>query len=90
MAADYAADALLERPDGAYRGRAAIEAYFATVPDRLGEARVEFDDVAVEGSTVTFRWHLDGADVALSGTDVCTITDDEIVHQVVRLDAGDF
>ncbi len=90
MAADYADDAVLVRPDETYRGRAAIERYFASVPERLGTAEVCFDELVVDGTTATFRWHLEGAPEQLSGTDTCTIRDGGIVHQVVRLDAADF
>ncbi len=90
MAADYAADAVIERAGETHRGQAAIAAYFATVPARLGQGRVVFDDLSIDGSTATFRWHLAGTPVAASGTDVCTIIDGLIVHQVVHLDSTDF
>ena len=89
MAADYALDAELLRGGEVHRGRPAIEAYFRTVPDRLGDAVVVFDELAVDGETATFRWHLDGpADV--SGTDRLTIREGLIVRQVVQLDTLDF
>ncbi len=90
MAADYAVDAVLVRPGETYRGRAAIERYFASVPDRLGDARVCFDELVVDGETATFSWHLEGGPLAVSGTDTCTIAGGEIVRQVVRLDDADF
>lgn len=90
MAADYAFDAVLVRGSERHEGRPAIEAYFATVPERLGAARVIFDEVAEDGATATFRWHLDGASVPASGVDHCRIEAGEIVHQVVHLDGGDF
>lgn len=90
MAADYSEDAVLERGADIYRGHAAITAYFASVPDRLGDAVVVFDSVEVDDDVVTFSWHLDGAPVAASGTDVCRIARGAIIHQVVRLDASDF
>jgi hypothetical protein len=90
MAADYAEHAVLERPGEVFTGRAAIEAYFLSVPDRLGGAFVVFDELTVTADTATFRWHLDGANAAASGQDVCLIGDDGIVHQQVTLDDGDF
>lgn len=90
MAADYAPEAVLERPGEVYRGRAEIEAYFQTVPSRLGEASVVFDDLSVDGDIATFWWHLEGAEVAASGSDVCTVEAGAIVHQIVRLGADDF
>ncbi len=89
MAADYAADAELHRVGTVRRGRAVIEAYFRTLPERLGDAVVVFDELTVEDETATFRWHLEGGTEA-SGTDVLTIRDGLIVHQVVHLDATDF
>jgi uncharacterized protein (TIGR02246 family) len=89
MAADYADDAELNRPGEVLQGRAAIEAYFRTVPERLGDAVVVFDELEVESGTACFRWHLEGGFEA-SGTDVLTIRDGLIVHQVVHLDAADF
>mgnify|MGYP001824524071 CR=1 FL=1 len=90
MAADYAEDAVLDRAGELHRGRTAIEAYFATVPARLGDAQVVFDDLTVVGDTATFAWHLEGAPGAVSGTDECVIEDGMIVSQVVHLDASDF
>ena len=90
MAADYATHATLERGDEVYTGRSAIEAYFRTVPDRLGDARVVFDDVSVDDDVVTFRWHLDGGGASVSGTDVCTVAEGLITHQTVHLDGTDF
>ena len=90
MAADYAADAVLERPDGIHRGRGEILAYFRTVPERLGPARVEFDDLMMSQDTAVFRWHLEGAESAVSGTDTCTVVAGAIVRQVVTLDVEDF
>lgn len=93
MAADYADDAILERAGDRYDGRAAIEAYFRTVPERLGGATVVFDELLIDGDVASFRWHLDGlpdGTPAVSGTDVCVIDDGLIVHQRVRLDATDF
>lgn len=90
MARDYAPDAVLERPDVVFRGRDAIAGYFRTVPERLGPARVVFDELTVNGDVATFRWHLEGGPAPASGTDTCAISDGAIVHQVVRLDGHDF
>ena len=90
MAADYAADAILERAGDRYVGRAAIEAYFATVPERLGDAAVVFDSFRVSGNVVTFSWHLEGGEVNASGIDTCRISGGAILHQTVRLTSSDF
>ncbi len=90
MAAGYAADAVLVRPDDVHRGREEILAYFRTVPERLGSARVEFDDLVISQDTAVFRWHLEGAESAVSGTDTCTVVAGAIVRQVVTLDVEDF
>lgn len=88
MASDYAVDATLRRGTDRYEGRAAIEAYFRTVPERLGDARVVFDRLEVDGERATFWWHLEGADA--SGRDVLVVRGGEIVSQVVHLDRADF
>jgi len=90
MAADYADDAILERLGDVYRGQSAIADYFASVPQRLGTARVVFDAVDTNGDSVTFSWHLEGAASRVSGTDVCRVVGGAIVHQVVHLDVADF
>jgi len=90
MAADYADHAVLIRAGERHQGRSAIEAYFATVPERLGAARVVFDDLVIRGDTAIFAWHLEGADAQVSGTDTCVIEDGRIVSQVVALDGTDF
>jgi ketosteroid isomerase-like protein len=90
MAADYAPEAVLERAGAVFEGHAAIEAYFETLPSRLGPAKVVFDELSVVGETATFRWHLEGCKIPASGTDVCTIERGSIVHQVVHLETHDF
>jgi hypothetical protein len=90
MAADYAEDAVLERLGHIYEGHAAIAEYFATVPERLGDARVVFDGVDIDREIVKFSWHIEDASEPASGTDVCRIVDGAIVHQVVHLNASDF
>ena len=88
MAADYAVDAELHRPGEVHRGRVAIEAYFRSVPERLGDSWVVFDQLVVDGDTAVFRWHLAGG--SASGTDRLTIRGGRIVHQLVQLDSEDF
>lgn len=93
MAADYATDAVLERPGERFEGHAAIEAYFRTVPERLAGAAVVFDGLVVDGDVATFRWHLEGLPEGVdpvAGTDTCIVEDGRIIHQRVRLDADDF
>lgn len=90
MAADYAVDAVLERAGSVYEGREEIEAYFASVPSRLGAAKVVFDSLKIVGGTATFRWHLEGSEMPASGTDTCEVSNGLITTQTVRLDASDF
>ena len=90
MAADYADDAVLDRAGELHQGKQAIEAYFRSVPDRLGAAVVVFDELTVEANTATFRWHLEGGSTDISGTDVCLIEHNLILHQRVHLNATDF
>ncbi len=90
MAADYAADAVLVR-DVTYHGRDAIAGYFATVPERLGEGRVEFAEPQMEGALVAVAWTLRGGPGdGTSGTDRFEVADGMIVRQTVTLDGGDF
>lgn len=90
MAADYAADAVLVRGADSFVGHAAIAAYFASVPERLGAARVVFDALRVSAGEAEFDWHLEPSAGPISGTDVCRIVDGMIVHQVVQLRSSDF
>ncbi len=90
MAADYAADAVLVR-DVTYRGRDAITGYFTTVPERLGDGRVEFAEPRLEGALVAVAWTLRGGlGDGASGTDRFEVADGMIVRQTVTLDGGDF
>ena len=91
MAADYANDAVLIRPEAQFKGRKEIEAYFSTVPERLGEGVVVFDKVDVDGQLVKFWWHLEGGSVdGVSGCDECEVRDGLIVSQKVFLNESDF
>lgn len=91
MAADYACDAVLVRPDRTHRGRSEIRAYFATVSCRLGDGRVQFGDTTVSGSTVTIRWRIDGGPAhGTCGTDTCKVVDGYIARQRVDLAGHDF
>lgn len=92
MAADYAHDAVLVRPDGERRGRRAIADYFDTVPERLGAGELAFGPIAPSGdASVRVRWHLARPGAAsTSGTDTYEVAGGRIVRQTVRLDAGDF
>lgn len=91
MAADYAADAVLDRGE-TYEGRAAIEAYFTTVPERLAGAEVTFSEPVVNGDgTVTVPWRLVGGPAdGTSGADTFTVAHGAITGQVVRLAGDDF
>ena len=90
MAADYAHNAVLERDEGTYSGIREIEDYFLTVPKRLGESIIYFDQLIIEGSTATFFWRIVGERLEVSGTDVLTITNGEITYQKVNLNTPDF
>lgn len=90
MAADYAADAVLVR-EVSYRGRDAIAGYFTTVPERLGDGRVEFAQPRLEGALVAVAWTLvGGPGDGTSGIDRFEVADGMIVCQTVTLDGGDF
>jgi ketosteroid isomerase-like protein len=90
MAADYSTNAVLER-EVAYRGRAAIAGYFATVPARLGGGRVEFDEPHLEGELVAVSWTLvGGPGDGTSGKDRFEVAGGMIIRQTVTLDGGDF
>jgi len=90
MAADYAADAVLAR-DVTYQGKDAIADYFTTVPERLGDGRVEFAQPRMEGELVAVAWKLvGGPGHGASGTDRFAVADGMILRQTVTLDGGDF
>lgn len=92
MAADYALDAVLTRPDGSRHGWRAIADYFDTVEERLGGGIVHFDAVDARGDDgARVSWHIerDGTTIA-SGFDTYTVANGRIRHQVVELTASDF
>jgi hypothetical protein len=87
MAADYAPDALLERPDRCWRGLAEIRAYFATVPARLAGGRVEF--TGFDEHRLEVRWTLVGGPAdGLRGRDRYEVQAGRIVRQQVVLDGN--
>jgi ketosteroid isomerase-like protein len=92
MAADYAPEAVLVRPDATYDGRDTIAAYFATVAGRLAGGQVRFDDpVTDEDGGVVVRWRINGgAADGVSGVDRYVVGGGGIVYQQVQLDADDF
>lgn len=90
MAADYATDAVLVR-EAIYQGKDAIADYFTTVPERLGDGRVEFAEPRLEGALVAVAWTLvGGPGDGTSGTDRFEVVDGMIIRQTVTLDGGDF
>lgn len=92
MAADYALDAHLERPNMAYRGWFAIADYFSGVRDRLGSSRVSFAAPVADATCVSVPWLIvsnEGVTRA-SGVDRSVVTGGRITHQQVTLDADDF
>lgn len=92
MAADYAHDAVLVRPDGERRGRHEIADYFDTVPDRLGGGELEFGPIEQgPDDTIVVRWRMTRPDApVVPGSDSYEIEAGRIVRQTVRLDGTDF
>ena len=92
MAADYALDAVLVRPDGERHGWRAIADYFDTVPERLGDGVVVFDGVETEGDTgANVPWRIERAGQTIAaGTDTYTVVEGRIRRQVVALTSSDF
>ena len=92
MAADYALEAVLTRPDGSRHGWRAIAEYFDTVEQRLEGGIVHFDAVEADGDEgARVSWHIerDGISVA-SGVDTYVVTTGRIRRQVVQLTTSDF
>lgn len=92
MAADYAPDAVLHRPDATYRGRPAIAGYFATVPGRLGGGEVAFiePEVGLDGAIVVGWRIVGGPGDGTAGRDHYLVRGGQIVRQSVVLVTGDF
>jgi limonene-1,2-epoxide hydrolase len=92
MAADYALDAVLERPGASYEGWYAIADYFDSVPSRLAGGELTFGSMAAMGSDkVRLSWRITkGKDVVVSGADTFQIVAGRITHQVTTLSEGDF
>lgn len=91
MAADYAANAVLERPDRSFAGSAAIAEYFRSVPSRLGSGTVIFGELQAEADSIAVRWRIiGGRSDGRSGRDVFYVRDNRIVLQRVHLDDADF
>lgn len=92
MAADYCHDAVLIRPDGERRGRRAIADYFWSVPDRLGEGRVEFGPISRSAdASVVVPWSIDRPGVGpITGADTYVIRAGRITRQTVQVDTADF
>ena len=92
MAADYAPDAVLMRPDAGHVGAAAIAEYFKTVPGRLGGGEVRFEaPLANSDGSVSVRWRIHGGPAAgASGCDTFAVSRGLICHQDVALDRADF
>ena len=92
MSADYALDAVLDRPGTSYEGRHVIAEYFATVGPRLGGGRVDLaDPEAGPDGAVRVRWRIEGGPGdGTTGTDTYVVRDGWIRSQHVALDSGDF
>ena len=90
MAADYADHAVLIRSDEIYNGKDEILDYFKSVPDRLGNNKLEFLRFSVCENEATFSWQIVGDTIKASGQDVLVISDGLIVKQEVFLSDSDF
>lgn len=92
MAADYALNAVLERPGAHYESWYAIADYFDSVPSRLAGRELTFGSMEAIGSDrVRLSWRISkGIDAAVSGEDTFQIVAGRIAHQVTTLSEGDF
>jgi hypothetical protein len=90
MAADYASDAVLIRGDDIYYGKNEILDYFKSVPERLGNDKLEFLSFNVAGDKATFAWQIVGDTIKASGQDVLIISNGLIIEQKVFLSDSDF
>lgn len=90
MAADYADDAILIRGLETYTGKIEIYAYFKSVPERLGKAKVEFTNVKITGNTIIFDWRILNGSTKASGQDHLVIANGLIIKQEVFLQESDF
>jgi len=90
MAADYANHAVLIRGDEIYNGKNEILDYFKSVPERLGNDKLEFIKFNVRGDEATFSWQIVGDTIKASGQDVLVISDGFIIRQEVFLLDSDF
>jgi limonene-1,2-epoxide hydrolase len=92
MAADYALNAVLERPGAMYESWYAIADYFDSVPSRLTGGELTFGSMEAIGSDrVRLSWRITkGSDAVVSGEDAFQIVAGRITHQVTTLSEGDF
>ena len=92
MAADYALDAVLDRPGARYEGWYAIADYFDSVPSRLAGRQLTFGSMEAIGSDrVKLSWRITtGVEATVSGHDTFQIVAGRIAHQVTTLSEGDF
>lgn len=87
MAADYAADARLDRPGASWTGREQVAAYFRSVPTRLAGGTVDFTDFDPLELTVSWRI-VGGPGHGTRGTDRYEVRNGLIARQTVYLDGG--
>lgn len=92
MAADYALNAVLERPGACFESYYAIADYFDSVPSRLAGRKLTFGPMESIGSDrVKLSWRItEGVEAAVSGHDTFQIVAGRIAHQVTTLSEGDF
>ena len=91
MAANYAPDATLIRPQATFTGLVEIKAYFTTVPQRLGKGQVIFEEIRMSGPNIKLKWRIeDGPADGVSGVDEMEILGEQSVSQRVSIDSSDF
>ena len=92
MAADYALNAVLERPGACYEDWYTIIDYFDSFPSRLAGRELTFGAMAALGSDrVSLPWQIkQGVDAVASGHDTFQIVEGRIAHQITVLGEGDF
>ncbi len=95
-AADYAADAVLDRDGRRYRGWAELLDYFDTVPARLAGRSLRFTTPVDAGDAVTVDWTIEASNASapagqtVRGTDTFVVADGRIAEQRVVLAGADF
>ncbi|WP_238011859.1 nuclear transport factor 2 family protein [Dactylosporangium sp. AC04546] len=85
IVADFADDAVMITPAGAFRGRAAIREGYARLFEDLPDAEWDVPTRVFEGDVLLLEWTaVSGAVRAVSGVDTFVFGDDGIRAQTVR------